>query len=88
MQLRHVAHCFLSHSNECRKRRDQGLTSTTLLPGCTAPVCISILSVEYSVSYDSEMVSPAGQQGCHTKHQYATLTTAPVLLLLRVSPAA
>lgn len=37
----------------------QILTSSTLCPAFTAPVCISILSVEYSVMYDSEMVSPA-----------------------------
>jgi hypothetical protein len=35
------------------------LTSSTRCPALMAPVCISILSVEYSVSYDSHIVSPA-----------------------------
>jgi hypothetical protein len=34
-------------------------TSSTRCPGCTAPTCISILSVEYSVMYSSESVGPA-----------------------------
>lgn len=31
-------------------------------PGCTAPTCISILSVPYSREYSSEMTSPDGPQ--------------------------
>jgi len=33
--------------------------STTLCPGCTAPSCISILSVLYSVAYSSDILGPA-----------------------------
>lgn len=34
-------------------------TSTTRCPGCTAPTCISMRSVLYSVTYSSESVAPA-----------------------------
>lgn len=56
----------------------QTLTSTTFCPGCTAPVCISILSVEYSVMYDSEMVSPAGHRHNRSMHLSCSTYTMPL----------